>query len=107
MKLIETTARKIASPGKIAVHGAMFISAGASFSMFPQLGVGGWLPRPRNDSVDSAMIAPAMPSVAATMIGAIEVGRMRRTTITRSEAPLQRAASTDSLYFSDRNDART
>src|SRR3989442_15758365 len=76
MKLIDTTARKMKSPGKIAIHGAWFISLGASLSMLPQLGVGGWIPSPRNDSVLSEMIAAATPSVAATMIGASEFGRM-------------------------------
>src|SRR5688572_18615852 len=50
MKLIETTARKMKKPGKNAIHGALSISVVAWLSMFPHDGVGGWIPRPRNDS---------------------------------------------------------
>ena len=63
MKLIDTTARKMNSPGKIAIHGAFSISLVASLSMFPHDGVGGWMPRPRNESVLSVMIAPPTPDV--------------------------------------------
>ena len=65
------------------------------------------MPSPRNESVLSAMIAAATPSVAATMIGASEFGRMCRTMIRRSLAPMQRAASTNSRFLSERNVART
>ena len=40
-----------------------------SVSRLPQLGVGGWMPKPRNDSVLSMRIASATTSVAFTMIG--------------------------------------
>ena len=85
----------------------MLISLGASFSMFPHDGVGGWMPRPRKDRVDSAMIAAATPSVAATMIGASAFGRMCLRMIRMSLAPMARAASTNSRARSCRKDART
>ena len=40
----------------------------------PQLGVGGWMPKPRNDSVLSTRIAAATTSVALTMIGPMQLG---------------------------------
>ena len=52
------------------------------------------------------MAAPTV-SVAATTTGAIELGRMCRTMIRESLTPRQRAASTKSCSFSERNKERT
>ena len=42
-----STVTTIAMPGKIAIHGATTMRVCASNSMRPQLGIGGWAPRPR------------------------------------------------------------
>jgi hypothetical protein len=46
------------------------------------------------------MIAPAMPSVAATITGEITLGRMWRVMIRSDGVPIDRAASTNSRSFS-------
>ena len=68
---------------------------------------GGCTPKPRNDSVDSVTIATAIASVAFTMIGPIEFGRMWRTMIRELDAPLARAASTNSFSLTDSTWPRT
>ena len=62
--------------------------------------------KPRNESVDSAMIAAATSIVPATITGPSELGRMCRTTWRGTEAPSARAAST-SFSRSEKNCART
>ena len=54
---------------------------GASLSMLPQDGAGGWTPRPRNDSAASIMMAVERLNVACTMIGASTLGRTARSMI--------------------------
>src|SRR5712692_1139569 len=102
MKLIETTARKMKSPGKIAIHGALSMSDVAWLSMLPHEDVGGWMPKPRNDSVLSAMIAAATPSVGATGIGAWEFGTMGRSMIRRAVGTIHRSRCTNAHVFSER-----
>ena len=46
-----------AMPGKMPNHGAVRRYARLSFSMLPHDGSGGCVPRPRNDSADSASTA--------------------------------------------------
>src|SRR6266436_4400919 len=75
--------------------------------MRPQVGMSGGKPNPRNDSVDSAMIAAATSMVPATITGPRALGRMWRTTWRAVDAPSARAASTNSLSRSDKNWART
>ena len=65
-------------------------------SIVPQLGVGGCTPRPRKLSDASAMIAPAMPSVACTTTAGSAVGRTWRRTI-RAGAGAERARRLDEL----------
>ena len=82
-RLKPSTVKKIARPGNTDSHGAVVIWSRASDSMLPQLGNGGRMPRPRNDSAASARIAPPMPSVAMTisgprMLGSTCVNMMRR-----------------------------
>ena len=67
----------------------------------------GGKPRPRNDRVDSAMIAAATSIVPATITGPSAFGRMWRTTRRKVEAPRARAASTNSFSRSAKNCART
>src|SRR5262249_35789070 len=69
MKLIVSTARKIAAPGMSAQCGATSRLSLASKRMRPQVGMSGGKPRPRKESVDSAMIAAATSIVPATITG--------------------------------------
>src|SRR5215471_13684927 len=70
------TVTKMVSPGHQAIHGAWLRNPCATLSIEPQLGVGGCTPRPRKDSVDSAMMAPAMLTVACTRSGAKLFGKI-------------------------------
>ena len=109
MKLIERTASAIIVPGGIQSQGidSSTVSDWASFSMLPQLGVGGCTPRPRKLSPASSRIAFAMPNVAATITGARAFGSMWRKMMRPFDAPTVRLASTNSRSRSDRNSART
>src|SRR5206468_5435492 len=89
-----STARPIATPGAIETHGATRSKSRPSATIAPHDGVGGCAPRPMNDSAASAMIAPPMPSVAATITGAITLGSRWRAMIRASDAPRARAACT-------------
>ena len=77
-------------PGKIVRCGASNRCDRPASSMVPQLGVGGCTPRPRKLSAASAMIAPAMPSVAWTTTAGSAVGSTCRRTI-RAGAGAERA----------------
>ena len=74
-RLRPSTVKKMARPGNTDSHGAARIWSRASDSMLPQLGKGGRMPRPRNDSAASARMAPPMPSVAITISGPRMLGR--------------------------------
>ena len=83
LSLSPSTVKKMASPGNTESHGAVVIWSRASESMLPQLGKGGRMPRPRNDSAASDRMAPPMPRVAITisgprMLGSTCVNMMRR-----------------------------
>ena len=56
----------MARPGHQAIQGAVSRNCWAVFSIVPQLGVGGWTPRPRNERMASAMIALGIETVAWT-----------------------------------------
>src|SRR5687767_6152701 len=75
--------------------------------MLPQLGVGGWMPKPRKLSPDSMRMAQATPIVALTMTGPAELGAIWWVTMRASDAPYERAAVTNSSSFNERNVART
>ena len=49
-----STVTKMSAPGRIASIGALAMRSCALLSMFPQLGSGGWMPRPRKLSTDSS-----------------------------------------------------
>src|SRR5213078_4678202 len=104
---MERTVRKIAVPGKIAQWGAKSRLSLASKRSRPQVGMSGGKPRPRNDSVDSAMIAAATSMVPATITGPSAFGRICLNTRRGVVAPSARAASTNSFSRNDRNWART
>src|SRR5438270_8566626 len=75
--------------------------------MRPQDVVGGWTPKPRNDSVDSVTMAAAMARVALTRMGPIVLGRTWRTMIRAHDAPEARAASTYSFSLIESTWLRT
>src|SRR5258708_17790801 len=95
MKLILITQIAMAKPGGSHNQGAFSRIVGevASLIMFPQLGVGAWTPRPRNDRLVSVRIAPATPSVATTRIGATRLGRIWRKPVRPLGKPRQAAAT--------------
>ena len=98
---------KIIRPGQIISWGAVPICSCALDSMLPQDGIGGWMPRPRKDRIDSNRMMPPTDSVVATMIGETTLGRMW-TNITRLfDAPSAWAARTNSRAFIDRVEPRT
>src|SRR3954467_4302331 len=75
--------------------------------MRPHDVVGGCTPNPRNDSVDSVMIAAAMASVAFTRMGPMVLGMRWREMMRLLEAPDARAASTYSFSLMERIWLRT
>ena len=97
----------MARPGNHTSHGATVMSGRPSLSMLPQVGVGGWTPKPRNDSNDSVRMACVTKSVTVTMIGPRQFGSMWRKMMRAVDAPLARAASTNSFSFNERNKPRT
>src|SRR5215470_13805536 len=90
----DSTTTKIASPGQIAIHGALVRKRCAALSMLPQDGAGGCWPSPRNDSAASAMIAAAIDSVACTRSAGRMLGRMWNSAMRQGGLPIARAAST-------------
>src|ERR1700736_361867 len=75
-RLNDSTTRKIANPGQIAIHGALVRNRCAALSMLPQDGAGGCWPKPKNDNAASAMIAAAIDSVACTNSAGMMLGRI-------------------------------
>src|SRR4029079_14620074 len=78
MKLMATTVTKIAPPGNSAQCAAMSRKSLPSNNSRHQVGVSGGKPRPRNDSVYSAMMPAATSMVPAMMTGPSALGRMWR-----------------------------
>src|SRR5262249_5084001 len=66
IRLKASTASMIASPENVVIHGQHLMYCRPSLRMLPQLGVGGGIPRPRNDKLASVRMAVAMLSVATT-----------------------------------------
>src|SRR5690606_264743 len=62
--------------------------------MFPQVGVGGWAPRPRNDRPLSTRMASPRLSETWTRIGAITFGRIAVLRMRASLDPMTRDACT-------------
>src|SRR5205085_10820501 len=77
-KLTASTVRKMARPGNTVSHHQSSTVPIEPDRRFPQLGVGGGMPNPRNDSVVSTRIASATTRVAFTMIGPRQLGTMWR-----------------------------
>jgi hypothetical protein len=93
-RLKASTRPKVASPGQIAIQGALSTKLFAVLSMLPQPGAGGCWPRPRNDRLASAITAPAIAKVLCTISSAVTLGSTWRSATRQGEAPSARAAST-------------
>src|SRR5437879_108782 len=70
-------------------------------SIAPHDGYGGGMPKPRNDSADSARITVPSPMVARMMIVAITLGSTYSSTMRRWPDPTARAASTYGFAITD------
>jgi len=92
--LNDSTTRKMARPGHIAIHGALVRKRCAALSMLPQDGAGGCCPSPRNDSAASAMMAAAIDNVACTSSAGMMFGKMWNSAMRQRGLPMARAAST-------------
>src|SRR5262245_57325515 len=89
------TASEIAAPGNSAIHGAWYMNDRPEpDSMPPHDGYGGGMPKPRNESADSARMTVPRPMVARMMIVAITFGNTWRRITRQCPAPSARAAST-------------
>src|SRR5258706_455526 len=86
--------------GNSTAHGFAEKSGSPSLSIWPQDGVGGMMPTPRNDSVASPRIAPGTANAAVTMRGASAFGSRCFAMILLGLAPTDRAASTNSRSLS-------
>jgi hypothetical protein len=107
MRLYAKTVRKIAAPGKIAIHQENAPpSLRAWLSMPPQLG-SCTSPSPRKLRTLSVRIAAATPKLADTSTGATPLGSMWRKMTDRRGSPAATAACTKSCLRSRRNSART
>src|SRR6202030_4854279 len=73
-RLKPSTARKMAMPGKIDIHGAWLTKSFAVFSIDPHDGAGGNCPSPRNDRLASAGIAKGTGGIACTVDAGTPVG---------------------------------
>src|SRR5713226_11400 len=82
------------SPGNVEIHQAESRYSRPSCTMPPQDGVGGWMPRPRKESVASSTMARANSRVAITTIEESTLGSTWRST-TRASEP---AESVDGLH---------
>ena len=97
----------MAKPGIAVTHQATVMYGRPALSMLPQLGRGGWMPRPRNDSVDSSRIRAPSWAVATTTSGASTFGSTSRKASRSGPAPSARAASTDSCSRTSSTEPRT
>src|SRR6476619_3539592 len=98
----------MATPGKMAIHGAdEAYSSAPPCSIRPQAGTGSCTPRPRYDRDASAKTA--WPTNAVTMMrnGAITLGTMWQRIIRAWPNPRARAASTYGVSLIARADERT
>src|SRR5262249_30872894 len=89
------TVTKMATPGNVETHQAEPRNCRPSTTMLPQLGRGGWAPRPRYERPDSMRIVWPRSKVVWTTIAGSAFTRRWRTRIRRWLAPRARAASTN------------
>jgi len=97
LKLNANTTTNI--PGTIDVCGATLIYSRPSDSRLPQLGVGGWTPKPRNPKADSRITAWAIPRAAITINEGSVLGSTCLSMVYLAGAPILREASTNSFSF--------
>src|SRR5215831_10856728 len=83
-------------PGAVEIHQAESRYSRPSCTMPPHDGVGGWTPRPRNDSVASSTMARASSSVAMTTSEESTLGSTCRAMTRTTEPPRAWMASTNS-----------
>src|SRR5205823_14297145 len=76
MRYRQRTVRKIITPGETTSHHARTKYDAPLVSMFPQLGVGGRIPRPRKLSADSRSTIAPTSIAASTKIRGRTFGRM-------------------------------
>ena len=67
--------------GRSAMYGCVSMAPNPSWTMSPQLGVGGRMPIPMKESVASVMIAPGIVKARLTITGARTWGTMCLTMI--------------------------
>src|SRR6266540_468687 len=90
------TARLMATPGQIAIQGALYMyERPEPLSISHHEGYGGGTPKPRKLKAASVRITVPRLMVAMMMIGAMMFGRMYRRMMRRWWAPTARAASTN------------
>ena len=65
------------------------------------------MPRPRKESPAMERMAPAIPRVTCTIMGAMELGITYLMMMRQSLHPMERAASINSWSFTVSTDART
>src|ERR1700687_1318903 len=106
IRLNASTVIRIASPGKVTTHDARWMNSSAPASIDPHSGVGGCAPRPRNPSAAASRIALEKPSVAWTISGATQLGRMVANMSRIAPAPAIRDEATYSLPASASTAAR-
>src|SRR5688572_9218514 len=97
----------MARPGKRESQALAWMKDTLALRSQPQLGVGGWVPRPRKDRVASTMIEVAIPRVVVTMIGARQFGSTWRKRIQGSRTPRARDASMYSFSLMESTLPRT
>src|SRR5690606_31109941 len=93
-RLMASTVTRIARPGKVTTHQARRMNWRDSASMVPHSGVGGWAPRPRKPSAAASRMALEKLSVACTIKGARQLGRMVLNISRKWLAPATRAEVT-------------
>ena len=93
--LVPYTTVASASPGHSTVHGATNMNSRLRpLSMAPQLGNGGWIPKPRKLRLASARMIAGMRSVSRITAGARTLGRMWRSSTRLVRPPIADAAVT-------------
>ena len=76
IRLMASTVIRMARPGNVTTHQARRMNSRAVASMVPHSGVGGWAPMPRKPSAAASRMALEKDSVACTISGARQFGRI-------------------------------
>ena len=94
VRLKASTVIRIARPGSVTTHHALWMNSSALASIEPHSGVGGCAPRPRKPSAAASRIADEKPSVAWTISGAAQFGSTVSNISRAVPAPARRDACT-------------